>query len=292
MKTATWLLLCASLLSAQEAPAEFEPLPRSRFPELPGTCVLLLVGHPNPVTMLDGRSGAEDAYCVTSDRSSYRWTWVAEPGAGMTQFRVPGGKDATVLLKGFGAARVQTLQGLGVTGDAVLVEAEVNGGRGAAEGAESLALTRLKVLDGTPEYPIKVSEAVAALRKKHDDRFRSCAAEIDQLLEAGRRASVRDEKATGPRSTQSLTYLTWDTKEGRLEVRFQTRISDGRFFIGGGTATVDGRTSTSRSGYEWAVDLEMKATVDRSGKPSAPVWGSLVPSRRFLPPFPSAPGPR
>lgn len=290
MKTLLLSVLCAGLAAAQDAPAEFEALPRSRFPELPGSCVLLLVADPNSATMLDGRSSWPDAYAVVSDGSSYRWAWVPEPKAEGTRFKVPGGE--LIVLRNYGIAREKNVKGLGVTAAATLIEAEINGGRGAAEGADSVALTRIRILDGTPECPLKAGDAVAAFRKQHEARLQEKSAEIDRLLEEGRQASVGREKATGPRETRTLTFLTWNTKEHRLELRFRTRISDGRYSTGSGVPAPEGARSKGRFGEEWAVEFESGGIAEQSGKLAAPSWGALKTSRRVLPPPQTAPGPR
>src|SRR6185436_12909452 len=47
--------------------------------------------------------------------------------------------------------------------------------------------------------------------------------------------ALGDQKATGPRETADLMFVTWLEDKERLRVHFRTKVSDGKYnFVGGG----------------------------------------------------------
>ena len=209
-------------------------IPVRQYPAAGARQVMLLVTDGTPMLRLDSRSGPP--FCL-SGGASYWW--------------ITGVQDAA------------PVRAWGVTGKFALLDVEVNDGAGTRAGEFTLRATKVKRLDGTPEYPIRTSEAIADLERRYGEHRRALQPEIEASLEKSRRESVGDAKATGPRAESTLPYATWLPAEERLRVRFRTTLVDGTFQHAGGSQTRS--PEDSRYGPEWGVEFGMSYELDKAG---------------------------
>jgi hypothetical protein len=163
-----------------------------------------------------------------------------------------------------------TLQALQVRELYSLVEIEINGGKGSPEGAVELVGTKIRVLDGTKEYPIKTADAVREATKKYEAFLREKTADIDAALGKAREDAVKEAKGrwapsgAEPANAKNTVYVTWMPASETLEVRFVTRIVDGRF---GPQVERAGNLALRRPGLEWGLELGRSYAYSKAGTP-------------------------
>jgi hypothetical protein len=155
-----------------------------------------------------------------------------------------------------------------------LVEVEVNGGAGSTSDAASafeFVATRLRVLDGTPEYPLHVAGVVSKLDCMYRMYLASRQREIDQAVERGlEQAFTQRRPSTVPAPTLER-IVTWipDQTLGsvstspHLLVRYRTTIPSGFIFAGCGDA-LTGCTATGWGPYS-KVELGLAYEIAPSG---------------------------
>jgi hypothetical protein len=209
-----------------------------------GTAVGVLVHEAQPVLSLEGRSGPADQVCFSAGGNSYRWIYVAPMGAPgeISGLKVPVGERENAEFATFASlnlARLSQLRGWGVTAPYTLVEVEVNGGQGSPRN-DSFVATKIKVLEGTKEYPLAAADAVKQMKARYETFVQEQAKAIDAALAEAQKKAIKDGKATGPRERQEVVYVTWLPESERLSVRFRTKVSDGQYqFVGGGARPID-----------------------------------------------------
>jgi len=243
--------MAASLIPAAPAPAPAPTdeavrdratfLPVGKYQPLPGTAVGVLAGDIAPVVALDGRSGPPDAMGFGRDGMSYRWVYVpVERDPLITNLTLPVGEkgDRKAVFPSLSMADPKTVKAAGVKAAYALVEVEVNGGEGTPAG-EGFVATRIKVLDGSKAYPLDVATVVETVRTTHAGYAKGRAAAVADGLDAARRKALGDAKATGPRETADLMFVTWLAAPERLRVTFRTTVTDGAYRYGNGVAPLD-----------------------------------------------------
>jgi hypothetical protein len=226
-----WTTVAAGL-SASEAlmsPLDDPPSPPHYLP-LPGKAVGLVVFDARGVLEREGRYGPADAACFARGEASYRWFYVPARGGvqgELQSFGVgePGGKvqefDNMVM------ATPRSLKPWGVVGPFALVELEVNKGQG-SRAEEQFAATSLRVLDGSAQYPIRVAEAIAAVRNRHEAALRARKG-LEEEMDKARRQALNDGRPTGPREQTTWVYATWLPSREVVRVELRTEIRDGAY---------------------------------------------------------------
>ncbi len=267
-------------VNAQAATAE--------FPALPGKAVGVLQTLAPAILAAEGRSGPPDALYFASGEGRERWVYVPDresPRIGTLSIPVPapGGTTALERFDHLSLATSGTVRRWDVTRPLALVEVEVNGGKGSPAGADRFVATSIRLLDGTPEYPVKPVEVIAALRARYETALRDPRQEalIAREMETARRQALGDERPTGPRETEETTRVTWLPDASHLRVEFRTRITDGLYRTGQGTqptVKVGPRPST-RYGTAFGVELGTIYEVDRTGRE---VSARAIPPRTFV----------
>ena len=172
-------LIAASAAAAAPVPAGPPPdeavtdrstyLPAGKYQPLAGTVVGVLASDVAPAVALDGRSGPPDAMGFGRDGMSYRWVYLPAAGTPLiTNLTLPVGAkgDRKAVFPALDMANPKTAKAAGVTSAYALVEVEVNNGAGSPAG-EGFVATKVKVLDGTKEYPLDVAATVERLKKTH-----------------------------------------------------------------------------------------------------------------------------
>jgi hypothetical protein len=189
----------------------------------------------------EGRSGPPDAFAFSSGGGSYRWAYVPvqdKPLITNLQVRTGTKGEQVKVYPSLSLANAQTVKQWDVPAGNVLVEVEVNDGLG-APADEGFVATRMKVLDGSADYAIKVADTIDQLRKRYraylDDQQRA----VNAAMEKAQKDALGDRKPTGPRETAELMHVSWLPEGQRLRVRFLTRITDGAYAYGGGAAPAD-----------------------------------------------------
>lgn len=261
------LLLCGAggFLSAA-AGADFDPttsslslksrgeaLPRQQFRPMPGRVVGVLIAGGQDLLANEGRTGPADAYCFSVGGESYRWMFVPvneKPLIG--GMRLPVGKDGKTIQRfdKLSFATPATLKSSGITGQIALVEVTVNDGLGSPAG-ERFVGSKLRRLDGTPQYPMPLLDVVTQLHSQYRIWLKGQFSEVDLALAEAEKKSLQGVKATGPREQTDLLYVSWLPETQRLQVRFQTRWTDGAYrYAQKPKAQVPEWLATLRAGFD------------------------------------------
>jgi hypothetical protein len=211
-------------------------LPLRKYQALPGKTVGVMVSDVAKVMLHDGRSGPPDAVAFSRDGQSYRWVYVpATDKVTIPRLSVPVGDkgDKKAVFEKLSMANAPTLKQWDVDKPYVLVEAEVNDGQG-SPAIEGFVATKMKRLDGSKEYPLVVADVVEKCKKKYKGYVEEQQKAIDAAMGEAQKKAIKDAKATGPRETDELMYVTWLPDTGRLRVAFRTTVTDGAYKYGGG----------------------------------------------------------
>jgi hypothetical protein len=214
-------------------------IPKNKYEPLPGQAVGVLVANVRDVMANDDRSGPPDALGFSRGGGSYRWVYVpAEGKAILTGLQVATGEKGggRKLYPKLNMADPKTVKQWEITMPAaVLVEVEVNDGLG-APADQSFVATKMKVVEGTREFPLKVADTLAAMRKRYEAYLKEQDRAIEEGMTKAQKEALKDQKPTGPREKSELVYLSWLPQTERLVVRFRLRITDGAYQYGGGAA--------------------------------------------------------
>jgi hypothetical protein len=210
-------------------------IPTRKFQPLPGKAIGVLVFDAQPVLAIESRGGPENQMCFGVGGNSYRWIYLpVEDKPAISFLYLPvGEKGERKRFDKLSLASTDTLKPIGIRAKYALVEVEVNAGLG-SPASDSFAATKIKLLDGSMEYPLEVEKSVEELRKKYDDYLRDEGRKIDAAIVEAAEKYLKDEKPTGPRERSDLMFLTWMPDSERLRVHFRTRIFDGAYKYAGG----------------------------------------------------------
>jgi hypothetical protein len=218
-------------------------LPRQKHQALKGKAIGVLVYDAQPVLSTEGRSGPADQLCFGCNGASYRWVYVPVVGnAQISNLKVPVGDKPNAqwqVYPSLDIARPKNVTPWGVTAPYSLVEVEVNNGLGSPVN-DSFVATKIKVLDGTKEYPLRTTEVLKQLKDRYAAYKKEQAKAIEAALSEAQQKALKERKPTGPREQEDLMFVTWLPDQERLRVRFRTKVSDGAYsFVGGGVGPVD-----------------------------------------------------
>ena len=206
-------------------------IPHRKYEALPGSVVGVLVGDVAAMMGQEGRSGPADAMGFSANGNSYRWMYVPPTDKVMiNNLAVAVGEkgDQKKLYPRLSMASPTTVKQWDIDVPYALVEVEVNDGL-AAPAIEGFVATRMKRLDGTKDYPLKIVDVVADMRKRYRRYLQDEKKTIDAALDKEAKETLKDKKPTGPRETTELFYVTWLPQSQHLRVHFRTRISDGAY---------------------------------------------------------------
>jgi hypothetical protein len=206
-------------------------LPQRKYQALPGRAVGIVVSEVAPMMAHDGRYGPADAMGFSVNGNSYSWMYIpVADKPRITNLHVAVGEkgDAKKIYPQLDMANPAALKQWGIETPYALVEVEVNDGL-AAPDDQAFVATKMKRLDGTKEYPLKVPEVVAELRKRYQSYLQDDKKTIDEAMAKEEKDALKDKKATGPRESTQLFYVTWMPESQHLRVCFRTRMSDGAY---------------------------------------------------------------
>jgi hypothetical protein len=259
-------------------------IPYRKHVPLPGKIIGVLVNGAQPVLTLEGRSGPADQICLGYGGGSYRWLYVpVEKDAMIPWLNLPVGPTGAERKRfdNLTLAGSATLKPLGVQSKYALVEIEVNGGLG-SPADDSCVATKLKVLDGSAEFPLKVEQVIAELTKRYQDYQTEQGRDINVMMEKAAAAAIKDKKSNGNRERSDVMFITWIPETERLRVHFRTTIHDGLYQEMGGEFGGPRRPMTwaagrpmppellrpvgGRSGTQFGVEFGIAYEVSKSGK--------------------------
>jgi hypothetical protein len=268
-------------------------LPKNKHEALPGKVIGLLVADAQSIVMTEGRSGPPDSMGFARGLHSYRWVYVpTQDRPIITNLAVRVGDGTVQTFPALNMANPKTVTPWGIMQPYSLVEVEVNSGLGSPADM-SFVGTNFKVLDGTKDYPLKVTDVVTQLKKRYADWQAENAMALDKALADAQAAALKDKKPTGRRQRSELLYLTWLPQTERVRAQFVTKITDGAYTeMGGGAKPFDppplppGRvkpvaTTTAppldpraarpfpikvKTGIAFGIDYGMAYEVDKEGK--------------------------
>jgi len=180
---------------AEEKPSE------PSFQALPGKAVGVLVGDAHAVMAREGRKGPDGAVGFARGKGSYRRVYVPASAAGddCLDIVLKVGMDGKTRKRfpGVELLRQPMLKPQGLDAAFQLVEVEVNEGQG-SPASECFVATRITPLDGTKDYPLRVSETIAKLRKEAADQLKARADDIEKALAKQQKDVLGEKKPTGP----------------------------------------------------------------------------------------------
>src|SRR5262249_40311487 len=166
-----WLAAGAAADPQTEIAKDRNVIPKQKHEKLAGKVIGLLVADAQPVLSVEGRSRPPDSLCFARRLHSYRWVYVPPPDQPLIAnlaVRVGDDGNKTQTYPALNMANPKSVTPWGVTQPYSLVEAEVNSGLGSPPDM-SFVGTSFKVLDGSKEYPLKVTEVVTQLKKRYAD---------------------------------------------------------------------------------------------------------------------------
>jgi hypothetical protein len=242
-------------------------IPHRKHEPLKGTAVGILLYDAQPVLHSEGRSGPADQLCFSTGGNSYRWVYVpATEKARITNLRVPVGDKENaqfVVFPALDMASPRNVAPWGITSHYTLVEVEVNNGSGSPKN-DSFVATKMKVLEGTKEYPLRTADIIKQLKGRYDALVKEQGNALKSAMAEAKKRAIKDGQATGPRQQFEFMYVTWMPQTKRLRVHFQTKISDGqyKYFEEG-----HGRMRRpAMSGISFGVECGMTYEADKEGK--------------------------
>ncbi len=206
-------------------------IPQRKYQALPGSTIGIVVSDVVAMMGQEGRSGPADAMGFSANGNSYRWMYVPvadNPRITNLQIAVGEKGEQRKTYPQLDMTSPTTVKQWGIDVPYALVEVEVNDGL-AAPADQGFVATRMKRIDGTKDYPLKVPEVVALLRKRYQTYLQDEKKTLEEALAKEGKDALKDKKATGPRETAELFYVTWMSESEHLRVCFRTRISDGAY---------------------------------------------------------------
>jgi hypothetical protein len=188
-----------------------------------------------------------------------------------------------------------------------LAEVEVNGGAG-SPASEGFVATKVRVLDGSKEYPLDAAAAVERLKKTHREYVAGQQKAVDAGMEAARKKALGEGKPTGPKEAAEVMLVTWAAEAGRLQVTFRTTVTDGAYQYGNGAELRDppalpavgpggaapappARPQGARFGTGYGVEFGRAYEVSKDGELLRTRTLAVEGFKRVLPPPPAAFGP-
>jgi hypothetical protein len=227
-----WAVLAADIEPDDVVKDRKAYIPFRKHDPLKGKTVALLVNDVKAYMSFDGRGGPADAMGLSINNNSYRWIYVPSnavnpliSGLNVEVGEKPGKRKMYPKL---GMANPTEVKQWGITAPYSLVEVEVNDGEGAPPG-EAFVATKMKQVDGTKAFPLNVTKTIEMLRKRYAADSKGAVKKAEAVMEAEGKKVLKERKVTGPRTTETLEYMTWLTGKDTLRVAFRTKISDGSY---------------------------------------------------------------
>jgi hypothetical protein len=324
MKQSRWVapLLAASLLvawtvTAAPVPVKTEEtikdrttfIPHRKYAPLKDKMIGVLVSDVVAMMGQEGRGGPPDAMGFSAGGGSYRWIYVGvteKPLINNLQVKIGEQGDRTKIYPSLSMANAQTVKQWNVAGPYALVEVEVNDGNG-APADESFVATKMTQLDGTKDFPLKLNDVIADVRKKYETYQAEQKTKFDTALDDAQKSALKDKKPTGPREKKDFFYITWLPESQRVRIHFRTTITDGHYEIVGGGIERDPpalppgrrppvrppppRFEGFRSGTTFGIEYGMAYEVTKSGNIDRTLILPVEPFKKDLP-VPPGFGPR
>lgn len=226
-------LISVSAVSAQETIKDRKSyFPNRKQAPVAGTAIGILLADGQPILSTEGRSGPADQLVFSSGGNSYRWVYVPTQDKPMiTNLQVPiGDKGEKTVYAALNLANPPSVLPWTIKTPYTLVEVEVNSGRGSPAN-DSFVGTNFKILDGTADYPLKVSDVVKQVKDRYAEHLSKQKDKIDQAMKDAATKYLAGKAPTGPREQKDLMYLTWLPESNTMRVHFKTTISDGAYQI-------------------------------------------------------------
>ncbi len=292
-------------------------IPNRKHAPIGPAAIGVLLTDGQPVLSSEGRSGPPDQLVFSANGNSYRWIYtptVVKPQ--ITNLQVPvGNAGQVVVYPSLNLANPPSVAMWGITQPYVLVEIEVNGGRGTPAN-DSFVATNMRVIEGSKDYPLKVADVVKLVKTQYGEYLKKQHGLIDQTMKNLAKTALNGKEPTGPREQKDLMYLTWLADSATLRVHFRTTISDGAYtMVGGGAELRDppalplppnkqppapGKAGGARpprfqqfkTGTTFGIEFGRAYIVNKKGEVEATEDLPIEPFTRILPPPPGAGGPR
>jgi len=247
-------------------------IPKYQYPALKGKSVGVLVGNPlDAIRAQEGGSGSADALVFSTAGGCYRWVYVPvkdNPAINNLDVCVGEKGDEKKVFTSLDMANAKNTKQWGVQDSYVLVEMEVNDKLGSprCDDNQGFVATKMRQLDGTPEFPLKVEEVVVDLRKRYKEHLADQEKTIAAVLAKACKDAIKDAKPNGPRQREETMYVTWLPDKECLVVRFRTTITDGAYTIAGRNIHHETGKVGSRVGTSFGIEFGQGYEVSKTGK--------------------------
>jgi hypothetical protein len=247
-------------------------IPIHRYPALQGKMIGLLVGNAlHDLDAQEGGSGSTDAMLFSTGGSCYRWVYVPvtdHPGINQLDIAVGEKGREKKRFVNLDLACPRTVKQWDVPAPYALVEIEVNDNLGAPPTTvnQGFVATRMKRLDGTKDFPLKVADVVEALRKRYTTYLEDRKGVIDKAVADARQAALKGKKPNSPRRQEDTMYLTWLPEKQRMRVHFRTVLTEGALRIAGSNINLETGARGSPVGISYGIEFGMGYEVSKEGR--------------------------
>lgn len=203
-------------------------LPVQKFEPLPGKVVGVLASNSQALFANEGRKGPANAVTFGTGTGSQHWIYLPDqkkPMIGAMLFPVGQDGKKQQRFNRLNFATAENLKTVGITEPFTLVEVEVNGGLGCPAG-QAFVATAIKPMEGTKQYPLKVSEVIDRLQARFEQWKSGHPRSLDTALSAQRKELNWYRGTDTKRSQEQIVYVTWVPTRKVLQVQFLTRLQE------------------------------------------------------------------
>ena len=270
-----------AILMGGEPPRPAPPPVASSRPiyrPIPGECIGVVSTEAEALLAAEGRSAPPGAATFSFNGGSPRLFYIAVNGGSIGKtltFLSQTDRKTLVRIPHLILATAQTLRCFHIPEPYSLVSVKVNGGAGSGP-ESSFAASDPKVLDETPEYPLRLNDVIPRLKSREVERL----GDPKVLFERARaaRAELPPSAPTGGEieSTQQIIVdPTWLSRPEQLRVKILFRFTEGEYRYGHGIEAQppDGvvrpdsprKGEGIRYGVEYGVELGAMYDVSKAG---------------------------
>src|SRR5262249_52538271 len=139
---------------------------------------------------------------------------------------------------------------------------------------DTIVATRITLVEGTKEFPLRVNQTIAKLKQEVPERIRASAKEIEETLAKSQKDAIGDSAPNGNRQESDLVSVTWLPESKRLLITFRHIITNGLYSRGDGTKATDEEGHRSRDfgppsqryGTTFGVEVRVPYLISNNGE--------------------------
>ncbi len=248
------------------------------FASLPGKARGIMIANVTKTMAAQKRTGPSGAFGFASGLGNYRWVYLpctSKSNQVSSVTVLVGQTHATE--KRFSEvcpASEMLLKPLGITALYTLVEVEVNDGLGSPDNGDAIKISNLRVLDGSPAYPLHVADAVRDMQQCFEAYVKQQQDEIAGAMKRSALESPGNPQSTTSRQAKDRVFVTWLSDRDHLWIECRCEVTDGDYKYGKGIEVGPQsrrplsapKTSVMRYGTEYGVELGMVYEMSKTGE--------------------------